>query len=478
MAVKLLAPLMGEGIEEVTILNWLKKEGDTVKEFEPVVELETDKVTTDIPSPAAGVILKLYAKINDRVKVGQPLALIGEPGESEDGAPRKAEPVEAVPAAADTLGVGDTPEVKSEEMAEELGGLREDETLADTSKAAKTQSAPATPAETSGPVKASPLVKKLAAEKGIDLAAVKGTGQDGTITKMDIESYEKAPAKAEPAAKQPVSDLDKLMNADLRPAAKPAAQAAVPTAPAAAPAVRQAAPVAVPQSGGRLVPLTSVRRQIAERMIGSKLTSAHTLTVMEADMSKVLAHRKANKEAFEAQGANLTITAYIVAAIVEGLKAAPVVNSMWTDEGIFEFDHINVGVAVSLGDDGLIVPVIKNAEQLSLLGLSKQINDLAVRARTKKLMPDDVRGATFTLTNYGTGDTLFGGPIISQPQVAILGSGAMQKRPVVVQDTEGNDAITIRPMIYLSLMFDHRVMDGSGADAFLKKVKDTLQNWA
>lgn len=454
MAVKLLAPLMGEGIEEVTILGWLKKEGDPVKEFEPVVELETDKVTTEIPSPAAGVVLKIYVKVNDRVKVGQPLALIGEPGESEEGAPRSGEPVEAVEVTTEAM-----PEAKSAERVAQ----------------AKAAAAPAlSQDEASGPVKASPLVKKLAEEQGIDLSTIKGTGQGGTITKMDLEAAGKAAPKTEAAAKH-VSDLDKLMNADLRPAAKPAVTAA---APSAAPAVKPAAPASVPSEGGRLVPLSSVRRQIAERMVASKLTSAHTLTVMEADMSKVMAHRAANKAAFESQGANLTITAYLVAAIVEGLKAVPTVNSMWTNDGIFEFDHINVGVAVSLGDDGLIVPVIKNAEQLSLLGLAKQVNDLAARARTKKLMPDDVRGGTFTLTNYGTGDTLFGGPIISQPQVAILGSGTMQKRAVVVQDTEGNDAITIRPMMYLSLMFDHRVLDGSGADAFLKKVKDTLQNWA
>ena len=210
-----------------------------------------------------------------------------------------------------------------------------------------------------------------------------------------------------------------------------------------------------------------MRRQIAERMVNSQHTSPHVLTVMEADLSKVLAHRAANKAAFAAQGVNLTLTAYFCSAIVSGLKTCPDVNSSWTDEGIQRYRAINLGMATSLGEEGLIVPVIKDADLLSLQGLAQKINDLSARARGKKLLPDEVKGGTFTLTNHGSGGSLFASPIIFQPQAAILGTGMMQKRAVVVTDASGNDAIAIRPMIYLSLVFDHRILDGVTGDRFL-----------
>jgi 2-oxoglutarate dehydrogenase E2 component (dihydrolipoamide succinyltransferase) len=212
-------------------------------------------------------------------------------------------------------------------------------------------------------------------------------------------------------------------------------------------------------------------------MVNSLHTSPHVLTVMEADLSKVLAHRAANKAAFAAQGVNLTLTAYFCSAIVSGLKACPEVNSSWTDAGIQLFDVINLGMATALGKDGLIVPVIKDAGLLSLQGLAQKINDLAARARAKKLLPEEVKGGTFTLTNHGSGGSLFAMPIIFQPQAAILGTGIMQKRPVVVTDASGSDAIAIRPMIYLSLVFDHRILDGESADRFLKTVKAALDDW-
>jgi 2-oxoglutarate dehydrogenase E2 component (dihydrolipoamide succinyltransferase) len=219
--------------------------------------------------------------------------------------------------------------------------------------------------------------------------------------------------------------------------------------------------------------MTPVRRLIAEHMVMSKHTSPHVTTVMEADMSRVAAHREANKAAFARDGANLTFTAYLIAAAVSALKAYPIVNSSWSEAGVVLHRTINIGMATSLGEEGLIVPVIKNADGLSLLGLARAINDLSNRARLKKLQPDEVKGGTFTLTNHGTSGSLFATPIINQPQCAILGAGVIQKRVVVI-----NDAIAIRPMIYVSLTFDHRILDGASADTFLGKVVETLQDWS
>jgi len=221
-----------------------------------------------------------------------------------------------------------------------------------------------------------------------------------------------------------------------------------------------------------------IRRQIADHMSLSQKTSAHVLTVMEADMGSVAAHRDANKATYERQGAKLTFTAYFIAAIVQGLKAHPLTNSSWTEAGVLVHGAINVGMAVSLGDEGLIVPVIKGADALSLLGIAQTVGDLAGRARAHKLQPDDVRGGTFTLTNHGTGGSLLAMPIINQPQCAILGTGAIQKRVVAVTDAAGRDAFAVRPMVYLSLVFDHRILDGASADAFLGTVKQTLEAWA
>lgn len=229
---------------------------------------------------------------------------------------------------------------------------------------------------------------------------------------------------------------------------------------------------------GEILPLTQVRRAIAEHMVFSKHTSPHVTTIMEADMSRVAAHRQENKDAFARDGVNLTYTAYFVAAAAAALKAHSIVNSSWREDGILIHRGIHIGVATSLGEAGLIVPVIKNADSLSLLGLARAINDLASRARARQLKPDDVQGGTFTITNHGVSGSLFATPIINQPQCAILGVGAIQKRVVVVSDASGADLIAIRPMVYLGLTFDHRILDGALADAFLGKVVQTLQNWS
>jgi 2-oxoglutarate dehydrogenase E2 component (dihydrolipoamide succinyltransferase) len=221
-----------------------------------------------------------------------------------------------------------------------------------------------------------------------------------------------------------------------------------------------------------------MRKRIAEHMVMSKRTSPHVTTVMEADMSRVMAHRAANKAAFERDGARLTFTAYFVAAVVRALKAYPLVNASWREEGILPHQQINIGMATDLGEAGLIVPVIKNAAELSLLGIARAVNDLATRARAKQLKPDDVQGGTFSITNHGVSGSLFASPIINQPQCAIMGVGAIQKRVIVVSDEAGNDAMTIRPMVYLTLTFDHRILDGAIADHFLAKVVESLEKWS
>ena len=425
MATRLIAPSMGEGIEELTVVGWLKKEGDAVKEMEMVVEVETDKVTTEIPSPVSGILLKIMAQVDETVKVGSPMAWIGEPGEEIPAGGAKAK--EAPPTQEATPAKDKPPAAPGNEPA-----------------------APAAPAaipaaQYTGYV--SPLVRQMAEKNQVDLKQVQGTGQDGRITKDDMLNYLDAEKTAPaPAAPAPVAPME----------SKPAGQ----ELPA-----------------GSLIPHTSVRRQIAQRMVSSKQTSPHVLTVMEADLSRVVAHRSANKASFANQGANLTLTAYFCAAIVSALKANPLVNSSWTEEGIQTYNVVNLGVATALGKDGLIVPVIKDAGSLSLLGLAKSINDLAGRARAKKLRPEEVRGGTFTLTNHGSAGSLFASPIIFQPQAGILGTGVMQKRAVVITDGSGNDAIAIRPMVYLSFVFDHRILDGESADNFLSVVKKALENW-
>jgi len=406
MAYQLTAPRMGEGVEELTLVKWLKQEGEPVKELEPIVEVETDKVVTELPSPAGGVVLKILAVEGQPVRVGETLAWIGQPGEDLSAAPPP-------PKAAD--------EPRSQPLAEQpvINQAAADRFL-------------------------SPLVSKIAQENNVDLSRIKGSGRDGRITKNDVLAHLKTRGEEEPSAE---------------------------AAPWATPA-RSAQP-----SPADVQPISSMRRTIAERMLASLRTSAHVLTVMEADLSRVIAHRAENKPLFAQDSVRLTLTAYFIAAIVDGLKANPLVNSSWTDEGLVIHPEINIGMAVSLGAEGLIVPVIRAADTLSLLGIARQVNDFADRARAKKLQPEEVRGGTFSLTNHGLGGSLFATPIIPQPQMGILGTGTMQKRVVVVSDGQGHDSIGIRPMIYLSFVFDHRILDGESADRFLSRVKSALEDW-
>jgi len=423
MATKVLVPLLGEGVEEVTVSKWLKQEGDSIDELEALVEVNTDKVDTEIPAPSSGVVLKIQMEEGTVAKVGEVLAVIGQEGESVE----------------DASGPETEEEIKTSDIRHETSAPQStDANLKSEVQSLKSRDL--------GFI--SPIVSKIAAERSVDLQQVPGTGLNGRITKKDVLNFiETGEQKIESRQPSAVS-----------------AQPATPATTAAA--------------GDQLIKHSVIRKQIAEHMVKSRRTSPHVLTVMEVDMSKVVAHRKANKDVFARDGVKLTFTAYFMQAIVAGLKAYPNVNSSWTDEGLLVHSAINIGMATSLGEDGLIVPVIKGADALSLLGMARAVNDFANRARSKKLQPDDVKGGTFTLTNHGISGSLFAFPVINQPQCGILGVGAMQKRAVVVTDQEGNDSIAIRPMEYLSFVFDHRILDGASADWFLMKVKETLENWS
>ncbi len=439
MPTQVIMPQLGESVVEGTITRWLKQKGERVEEYEPLLEVNTDKVDSEIPSPVSGTVLEILVPADTTVRAGEVLAWIGEPGEPLQGN-------------------GNGKEETPGETAAEVAPQAEAPASAD----AMQTGAPAAPQASGregGRGFISPVVARIAAEHNLDLSVMQGTGQGGRITKKDVlaflEEQEKTGAAPAPA------------RVELEPAAPAPQPAPAYTAPP------ETSPAALP---GELLPHSPVRRAIAEHMVLSKRTSPHVTTVFEVDLSRVVAHREAHKAAFARDGVNLTYTAYLISAAVSALKAYPAVNSSWSEEGLILHREINFGMAVALGEGGLIVPVIKNADSLSLLGLARTINDLANRARARQLRPEEVKGGTFTLTNHGTSGSLFATPIINQPQCAILGAGAIQKRAVVVT-VDRVDAIAIRPMVYLSLTFDHRILDGAAADHFLGKVVESLQNW-
>jgi 2-oxoglutarate dehydrogenase E2 component (dihydrolipoamide succinyltransferase) len=404
-------PEMGEGVIEGTISKWLKQVGDYVEQYEPVLEIETDKVTTEATAEVAGYLLEQRFTEGDVVPVGTVLAYIGEKGEKvAETAEETAQPAEAT-------------------------------------KTSRTSHSNGSP--TGGYTgRISPVVSRIAAEHEVNLNLVAGTGRDGRITKKDILAYvEQRDSQPEPIVKE----------------AKPISSAPPPPRPTT--------PPPSPAIPGDVVPLTPMRRTIAEHMVRSKHTSPHVTTVFEVDFVAVFAHRAAHKDQFKRDGADLTYTAYIISAIVQALKAHPMVNSSWSEDGIILHRPINVGMATAL-TDGLVVPVIKNADSLNLLGLARTINELTERARTKQLQMNDMQGGTFTLTNHGTSGSLLGTPIINQPQCAILGVGKIEKRVKVI-----DDAIAIRPLAFVSLTFDHRILDGKAADDFMVTFKDALENW-
>lgn len=449
---KVIMPQLGESVVEGTVSRWLVQIGQAVKEFDPLLEVSTDKVDTEVPAPAGGTLLQIYVEEGSTVAAGVLLAVIGTPGE-------------AIPE-------GDT------------GGATHGHVATPASAPATApQAVSAAPVNGGGRslegMRISPVVARMAAEHNLDLTRISGTGRDGRVTKKDVEAYLEQQGGAAPAAtelppwEQPGSgDLFKPTG-DFKPQTTPPIPAPAPTTPPVAPA--RTIPVEpIPQgAAGELMPLNNMRRAIAEHMVRSKLhTSPHVTTVFEVDMTNVLAHRAAHKDDFAKQGVNLTLTAYFIGAMVTASRAYPIINSQWTDEGIYFHHHINVGMAVAL-DDGLIVPVIKNVEDMSLLGIARKINDLANRARNKRLVPDELQGGTITITNHGVSGSLVATPIINQPQAAILGVGMMEKRVKVI-----NDAIAIRSCCYVSLTFDHRIADGATGDGWMLILKETLENWA
>lgn len=438
MPVQVVMPQLGESVDEGTISKWLIEEGQAIRELEPLVEVNTDKVDTEIPSPAAGTLLKILAQPGTVARKGTVLAWIGQPGEAVPEGEGMIDDSSEQPEESESPGAVqperiDLPPVQPETAA----GLE----------------TPTSPGRHPRLGFISPVVARLAQEFKLDLSRITGSGAGGRITKKDVLNF---------LEREPVTPSMEPERQPVHSTAEPASSSAGPRSPQ----IRE----------GALLPLDQMRRMIAEHMVMSKRTSPHVTTVMEVDLGRVSAHREANKSNFARDNVRLTFTAYFVAATISALRAFPLVNSSWTEEGIRLHGEINIGIAASLGEAGLIVPVIRNADGLSLLGIARAVNDLAERARNRQLKPDDVRGGTFTITNHGTAGSLFATPIINQPQCGILGVGAIQKRVVVLSGSSG-DTIAIRPMAYLSLTFDHRILDGAAGDGFLGKVVESLQTW-
>jgi 2-oxoglutarate dehydrogenase E2 component (dihydrolipoamide succinyltransferase) len=420
-------PQMGESIVEGTLTKWLKKPGERVERDEPLFEISTDKVDTEIPSPAAGTLAEVLVEEGKTVAINTVVAKISDGGAAA-GKPAEAKAPEAPKATP-------APQAPSQQA-----------------PPAPAPSAPAiepeAPAEPTGPL--SPLVRRMARENNIDLSKVKGTGAGGRITKQDVEAHQAQSVSAPaPKAEQ--------------------APSPVPAAPVPAPA----APPRAEQAKVRIEPMSPMRVKIAEHMVMSKRTSAHVTTIHKVDMTRVEKIRQEQKADFQARyGVALTYLPFITRAAVEGLRAFPLLNASIEGSNIVYHNEINIGIAVAL-ENGLIVPVIRNADEKNVLGLQRAIVDLAARARSRQLKPDEVQGGTFSISNFGGFGSVIATPVINQPQVAILGAGVVEKTPVVI-----DDAIAIRSISYLSLSFDHRLIDGALADQFTSKVKSVLENWS
>ena len=458
-AVDVVMPQMGVSVSEGTITKWLKSEGEAIAADESLLEISTDKVDTEVPSPASGVLQQILAQEGETVAVGTKIAVIAPEGAEVEA--------EAPP---------EPPTQQAAQEAEEASGAEGEGPAAEKTEEAATP-APA-PAQAPDPAPApvaeakddngrreakfvSPVVARIAAEHNVDVASVEGTGRGGRVTKKDILGYIEsgeaaqapAPAEAPPEA----------------PAPAPQAQAA----PAAAPAPAQA------QEGENVEPMSAMRKGIAEHMRRSLDTSAHVTSSIEVDMTKIAALRQRLKKDWAGSyGVNPTFLAFVARAVVDTLKDYPWINGEIRGDSIVTRNYVNLGFAVELADGkGLIVPVVRNAETLNLLGMAKAIADIAQRARDKQLLPDDVQGGTFTITNPGGYGTFHGTPVISQPQAAILGTYAVVKRPWVVEDEDGQDAIAIRSMMNVTLTYDHRLVDGALAGRFLRDLRERLQSW-
>ena len=435
-------PQMGESIVEGTLTKWLKKPGDRVERDEPLFEISTDKVDTEIPSPAAGTLAEVMVEEGKTVGINTIVARIDEGGAAAQ--PAKAEPAAKPepPAAA----APPPPAPKPEPAAEPAQPATPPPPVEE-------------PAEPSGPL--SPLVRRMAREYSIDLSKVQGTGAGGRITKQDLEGHI---ARQQPAAAPPPPPPPPVQ-------APAPVQAAPPPPPAPAPEAPP--PPAAGQAKTRVEPMSAMRIRIAEHMIASLRTSAHVTTIHKVDMTKVARVRAGHKADFQARyGLSLTYLPFIVRAAVVGLRTYPLLNASIEGTNIIHHNEINIGIAVAL-ENGLIVPVVRQADEKNVLGLQRSIVDLATRARSRQLKPDEVQGGTFSITNFGSFGSVVATPIINQPQVAILGVGAVEKTPVVI-----DDAIAIRSISYLSLSFDHRLIDGALGDQFTAKVKEVLENWS
>jgi 2-oxoglutarate dehydrogenase E2 component (dihydrolipoamide succinyltransferase) len=435
MPTDVIMPQMGESIFEGTITKWLKKPGDKVQRDEPLFEISTDKVDAEIPAPASGVLQEIVVAEGNTVQVNTIVGTIAADGESSASA--KAAP--AAPPAPPKKEASSAPPPP-----------------------VPVPAAPPAPAETHDEdVRSSPLVRKLARENNVDLSQVTGTGLGGRITKQDIMAFiERGPSAAAPPQIASTPQADGVSQPSSRPE---------PSAPP------RPAPAAIP---GDLVPMSQMRKIIAQRMIESRRTSAHVHAMFEVDLTRIVNLRNKLKNGFEQRnGARLTFMPFFVRAAIIALQQFPIVNASLEGDSIRYHRHVNAGIAVAL-DWGLIVPVLKSADELNFLGLQRGITDLGERARNKKLMPTDVEGSTFTITNPGQFGAVFGLPIINQPNSAIMGVGGITKQPMVMTDKDGNDSIAIRSVVHLTLGYDHRLIDGAVADQFMALVKKTLENWS
>jgi len=415
---------MGESIVEGTLTKWLKKPGEHVDRDEPLFEISTDKVDTEIPSPTAGTLSEVLVEEGKTVSINTVVARIEEGGNGAAPRPKSAEAARPAPSAAPP-----PPPPAAAPLTVETG------------------------AEVAGPL--SPLVRKMAREHNLDLSRITGTGAGGRITKQDVEAYLAQPAGPPTAPPVPA----------------PPAPRAAPAAPPRAPAVSPVPPAGQPKI--RVEPMSTMRLKIAEHMVLSKRTSAHVTTIHKVDMTKVARMRDRTKAGVQAQyGFSLTYLPFVTRAAVAALRQYPVINASIDGNNIIYHNEINIGIAVAL-ENGLIVPVIRNADEKNVLGLQRAIVDLAGRARSRQLKPEEVQGGTFSITNFGSFGSVTATPIINQPQVAILGVGTVEKTPVVI-----DDAIAIRSIAYLSLTFDHRLIDGAVGDQFVTKVRQVLEDWS
>jgi pyruvate dehydrogenase E2 component (dihydrolipoamide acetyltransferase) len=466
-SVEVVMPQMGVSVSEGTITKWLKQVGEEITADEPLLEISTDKVDTEVPSPGSGVVQQILVQEGETVDVGTKLAVIGPAG--ADGAPSAPAEPPSEPATA--------------QAAEEAAAPSSAEAAPPTPEPAETPAAPAAPAPEDGRGDGksfvSPVVARIASEHGVDPGQVPGTGRGGRVTKKDILGFIEsgAPAQAPAAAAEAPTAAP-----EAQPAAPAQQPAEAPTAPAPSPQPAPAAAAVAPQPealGESLEPMNAMRRGIAEHMRRSLDTSAHVTSAIEVDMSKVVELRKKVKPEYErSYGVNPTYLSFVARAAVETLKDYPWINGEIRGDQIVTRSYINLGFAVELADGkGLIVPVLKNAETLNLLGIAKGVTDIAQRARDKKLLPDEVQGGTFTITNPGGYGTFHGTPVISQPQAAILGTYAVVKRPWVVEDEMGQDVIAIRPIMNLTLTYDHRLVDGALAGRFLRDLREKLETW-